>query len=284
MPPPKKKKRPLPKIALAILILTLLSLSTWGLWRYHGPASPVEIFQGLTYGCERLPDTPESSGLLHWIRADLNTPGVSLYTTPMDPAAQARGFEYRLQHTSTFVADNALAAAVNGTLFSSDSGFIRMPGDIALSSETVVSNHQLNHIDPNTYLLWWDDQNLAHFELHKPPPPDSLSKAKWAIGGQMPMLSPAWMAGPGGKPDARTAIGVDPAKKLVWIACYDKATFHFVAQSLRDHGAIDAIDIDGGTSTAMVIGQHAKNVRPGTVTGNWRPVATHFGFRANPIP
>jgi hypothetical protein len=39
-----------------------------------------------------------------------------------------------------------------------------------------------------------------------------------------------------------------------------------------------------GTSMAMAIGSVAKNVRPGTVTGNWRPVATHFGFRAEPLP
>jgi len=108
-------------------------------------------------------------------------PGVSLYTTPLDPAAQAQGFEYKLQHTSTFVSQSGLAAAVNGTLFSSASELIRLPGDLAISSETVVSNHVVNHVDPNTYLLWWDDQNNAHLE-QKPPGEAVLAKARWAIG------------------------------------------------------------------------------------------------------
>jgi hypothetical protein len=285
MPGPKSKSliRPLLKIALSFIIASLLTIAGWAAWRYHGPVPAVDIFRGITYGCDRLPDTLESSGLVHWTQADLNVPGVSLFTTPIDPEADAQGFEYRLQYTSDFVARNHLAVAVNGTFFTSESGFIRRPGDLALSSETVVSDHAINHVDPNTYLLWWDDQNRGHMELHKPPPSEALSKAKWAIGGQMPMLSPQWMTDES-HVDQRTAIGIDPLKKLVWIACFDHASYHFVAQWLRDQGATYGIAVDGGTSMAMVIGNQAKNVRPGTVTGNWRPVATHFGLKADPLP
>jgi hypothetical protein len=260
----------------------LLCAGIWLLWRYHGPAPAVEIFQGITYGCERLPDTPQSGGLLHWVRADLNVPGVSLYVTPRDPEAMSKGFEYKLKHTSTAVADNALAAAVNGTLFSSNSTFIRLPGDLANSSETIVADHAVNHIDPNSYLMWWSDDSMAHLERWKPPPPASVAAAKWAISGQQPLLRENDHA-QNSDVDHRTVIAADPEKKLVWICCFDKASYHFIAYFLEARGARVVISVDGGTSMAMAIGADAKNVRPGTVTGNWRPVATVFGFRALPL-
>ena len=283
MPRPRRKRRMFDWIFLSFLAASAIGLSSWGLWRYHGPAPAIEIFHGITYGCERLPDSAESSGLLHWIRADLNVPGVSLYTTPMDPDAQARGFEYKLQHTSTFVASNGLAVAVNGTLFNSASGMIRLPGDIAISNETVVSNHVVNHVDPNTFLIWCDDQNNINLQNSRPPNDETLAKAKWGIGGQQPILQPGAISQEFFA-DGRTALGIDPEKKLVWVVCFDSASHHVAGMTLARLGAKFGVMLDGGTSVAMVIGSAAKNVRSGTVTGNWRPVATHLGIRADPLP
>jgi hypothetical protein len=270
------------RIVLLMFLAAGLLLGGWGLWSYHGPAPEREIFQGITYGCERLPETEQSGGLMHWARADLNVPGVELWVTPLDATAQERGLEYRLQHTSAVVREYGLAIAVNATLFSSDSGWIRMPGDIAMSAETVVCDHVVNHVDPNTYLLWWDDQNIAHLELTKPPSAAVLAKAKWAIGAEGPLLHPgfAWNET---TTNWRTAIGADPQRKLVWVVCFDKASLTFVSRALARLGATIGVGVDGGSSMAMVIGSGAKNVRPGTVTGNWRPVATQFGFKARAL-
>jgi len=38
--------------------------------------------------------------------------------------------------------------------------------------------------------------------------------------------------------------------------------------------------LDGGHSSAMAIGGHAKGAPVGTLHGGWRPVATYFGVRA----
>jgi hypothetical protein len=277
-----RKLRRLLRFLVSGIVALLFCIGAWLLWRYHGPAAPVEIFQGITYGCERLPDTTQSGGLLHWVRADLNVPGVSLYVTPCDPDAMSKGFEYKLNHTSTSVADNGLAAAVNGTLFASDSSFIRLPGDLANSSETIVADHVVNHIDPNSYLMWWSDDSIAHLERWKPPPPESVAAAKWAISGQAPMLRANEHA-QNSDVDQRTIIAADPEKKLVWICCFDKASYQFISYLLQSRRAKIAIAVDGGSSMAMAIGSGAKNVRSGTVTGNWRPVATVFGFRAKPL-
>jgi len=58
--------------------------------------------------------------------------------------------------------------------------------------------------------------------------------------------------------EARTAIGADPARKLVWIACFDKASDHFVITKFAQMGATIGVGVDGGTSMALVIGNGAK--------------------------
>jgi hypothetical protein len=268
---------------IVLTVLLIVVLGSWALWSYHGPAPETEIFRGITYCCERVPETAESGGLCHWMRADLNVPGVSLYVTPMDDDARAHGREYKLRHVSTAVHEDHLAAAINATLFASDSTFIRLPGDLAVSTETVVADHVVNHVDPNTYLFWWDDQRIAHEQGTKPPGASVLARAKWAVGAEESVLQPGYLSG-GNAADQRTFVGADPDKKLVWIACFDKASFRFAGTFMARHGAKIATSLDGGWSTTMVIGWGAKHVKPGTATGNWRPVATQFGFRADPLP
>jgi len=270
-----------------VVILLTIAVITGGrfLCTYHGPQDPTEIYRGIVYSCRRLPETEQSGGLLHLVRADLNVPGVGIYITPLDSEALKHGQRYRLKYTTTAVRDESLAAAVNGTLFSSDSMWIRMPGDWASSAETAVADHVVDHVDPNTYLLWWDDDLIAHFEITKPPSAGVLAKAKWAIGGQAPVLVNGKMnpnaAGTG--PDVRTMVAANPERKLVWIAVFDRASYRFAAQTLADEGAKIGVMVDGGTSSAMALGAAARGVRPGVVTGNWRPVADHFGFRAQPL-
>jgi hypothetical protein len=273
------------RVAVLLLIAAGLGIGGRLLWEYHPPAAPVEIYQGITYGCERVPTTDESAGLVHWVRADLKVPGVQIYITPMDPGARSQGFEYKLKYTSTAVADEHLAAAVNGTLFGSDSGYIRLPGDDAFSNETAVADHVVNHVDKDCYLLWWDDNLLAHLETTKPPTEPDLHHARWGIAGQQATLFDGKVGMWAGKlADKRTIIAADPKNRLVWIACFDWASYHFAAMRLQSMGAKIGTLVDGGTSVAMAIGDQAKNVRPGVVTGNWRPVATVFGFRAKPLP
>jgi hypothetical protein len=279
-----RKKRLLRGFGLLSLLLAVTG-GGWAAWRYHGPAPETPIYQGLVYGCETLPDTPESGGLVHWVRADLNVPGVSIYITPKDPEAVSQGFEYKLAHTSTQVADAHLAAGVNGAMFGSKSTFIRLPGDLASSFETAVADHEVNHVNADTYLLWWDAGKIAHLEQAKPPGAAVLKAAVWGIGGQTAMMTDGrinpWA---GNGTDRRTMIAADPVHRLVWIACFDKASGMFATNFVRQKGATLAVMVDGGTSTAMALGADAAGVQSGTVTGNWRPVATVFGFRANPLP
>jgi hypothetical protein len=274
-------------ILIVLVIFFLVGIGTGGYaWlQYHGPTAPVEIYRGIAYSCIRLPVTNESGGLVHLVRADLTVPGVDLYITPPnDPQAVAHGRQCKLDYVSNVVRQEPLAAAVNGTLFDSDSSWIRRPGDFASCVETVVADHVVSHVGKNTYLLWWDDDRVAHMEHTKPPSSAVLAKARWGIGAQQSILNDGQISlFAGHTPDRRTAIAVDPERKLVWIAVFDRASYYIAARTLAEQGAKTAILVDGGTSSVMALGSDtAGGVRPGTVTGNWRPVASVFGFRAVP--
>ncbi len=245
------------------------------------PTPPTEIFTGIIYGCDRLEPSNQGSGLVHWVRIDLTTPGIELYVTPLDPAAQQSGWEYRLCRTGDVVETEHLAVAVNACLFASDSGFLRMPGDFARSAETVVSDHVVGHVDKDTYLLWFDDQLTPHLEPDKPPSAEALALAKWAVSGQSVGLKNGtiWWAD-ATTVDARTAMGFDPSRKLLFLAVGEALTTGRMLEKLAELGATDAITLDGGGSSSMALGHKARNVCPGVVLGDWRPVATHFGVRA----
>ena len=118
-----------------------------------------EIFEGITYGCERLEPSEEGSGFVHWVRIDLTAPGIELYVTPMDPTAVSQGWQYRLRRVGDVVDREHLAVAINATLFTSNSSWRpRMSGDLANGVETVVADHVVSHVWEHTYLLWFDDR------------------------------------------------------------------------------------------------------------------------------
>jgi hypothetical protein len=253
-----------------------------------GPAAqgPTDIFQGITYRCEKLEPTDEGGGLLFWVKIDLTAPGIELYVTPLDPTAVAQGWQYKLRWIRDIVKRERLAVAINGTLFESNSRWrLRLPGDLAHGIETVVADHVISHVWKNTYLLWFDDQLTPHLERSKPPRPGDLAQAKWGIGGQGVWLQDGkvW-PGSDRHPDSRTAVAIDGRRKLLFLAVAENISQRRLLQKLADLGAQDGMLLDGGSSSAMAIGGGAKGVSEGVVYGGWRPVATFFGVRARPLP
>jgi hypothetical protein len=235
-------------VALLILVGPIVAACCWN---RRGLVRPTEVYQGVTYSCQQLESDVEGGGLMHWVCVDLGASGIELYVTPLDPAAIARGWQFRLKRTGAVVEEERLAVGMNGTFFTSNSGWLRMAGDLAVGEETTVASHHVSHAGDNTYLLWFEDDLTPHLETSKPPGQEVLSRACWGIGAQS-----AWLDG--GKiseaadrapTDARTAIGIDGKRKLLFLAVF----------------------------------QQAKAVRPGPLIGGWRPVATHFGVRANAL-
>ena len=254
-------------------------------WDCRGPQAPTEIFAGITYGRERLETTQEGRGFLDWVRIDLTAPGIELYVTPLDPSARAQGWQYRLRQIEDVVSGEHLAVAINGTLFTSNSGWWpRMSGDLANSVETVVADHVVSHVWEHTYLLWFDDQLTPHLRPSKPPTAAELGRAKWGIGGQAVWLwgGKVW-PGSSRSSDSRTAVAVDQQRKLLFFAVGQHISPRLLLKRLVDLGAKDGMLLDGGGSRSMAIGQGAERVPAGILYGGSRPVATYFGVRAQLI-
>ena len=250
------------------------------------PVPPTEIYQGVTYGCERLEVDDQGSGLMHWVRVDLTAPGIELYVTPLDPQTLGRGWQYQLQRTATVVNKEQLAVAINATYFSSDSRWIAMTGDFARSSEATIADYVVSHIPEHTYLLCFDDHLAPCVETARPPDESVLRRSRWGLGGRGAVLLRDGQIKrdiPREPPDARTAVGVDSKKRLLFLAVFENASRRRALDKLATLGAVDGMLLDGGRSTTMVIGEKARGVRPGVLTGHGRPVATHFGVRAREL-
>ena len=273
--------------ALLVVVVALGSLLVGDsfCWDRRGPQAPTEIFAGITYGRERLETTQEGRGFLHWVRIDLTAAGIELYVTPLDPTARAQGWQYRLRRIEDVVSREHLAVAINGTLFTSNSGWWpRMSGDLAASGETVVADHVVSHVWEHTYLLWFDDQLMPHLRPSKPPTAAELGRAKWAIGGQGVGLwgGKVW-PGTSDSPDSRTAVAVDQQRKLLFLAVGQHISPRLLLKRLADLGGKDGMLLDGGGSSSLAIGQGAEGVPGGIVYGGTRPLATYFGVRAQLI-
>jgi len=247
--------------------------------------SGTEIFQGITYGCEQLAPSAEGSGFLQWVRVDLAAPGIELYVTPMDSNALLKHWQYRLQRVAKVVERENLSVAINGGLFASEESSLRprMSGDLAKGLETVVADHVVSHMWEHTYLLWFDDQLTPNLRSSKPPTIEELEKARWGIGGGSVWLrnGEVWSGSTRGV-DSRTAVAIDPQRKLLFLAVGNRISPYLILQKLANLGAKDGMLLDGGDSSSMVIGEGARGVAAG-VFGGSRPVATHFGVRARSL-
>ncbi len=254
-------------------------------WTRPRPTPPTEIFRGIEYTCIEC-NRPECAGLVHIVRVDLAAPGIELYVTPLDPEARARGYEYRLDSGGDVLEREHLAVVVNAAMFSSESGALQWSGDLARGVETVISDGKVNHVDPNSYLLWFESDLRPHLEFEKPPPESALRQARSGVAGQG---IPLWKgklreSAADQKMDRRTAVGIDTDRRLLWLAVFENASSIGVAQILAERGAQDGILLDGGHSTTMVLSPKAARVQTGEMLHGWRPVATFFGIRADSLP
>jgi hypothetical protein len=267
-----------------VVILGWVVLTPAALFRAVCPPTEAQLFVGITYGCEHLTGSGET-GSLHWARIDLAAPGIGLYVTPLDRVALEQGWQYRLRWIGSVVTSEHLAVVINGALFTSNSlGKLRLPGDLANGVETVVADHVVSHVWEHTYLLWFDDDLTPNIETTKPPRPAALKAAKWGIGGQGIGLHDGQLyAGLSRSPDARTAVAIDRSRKQLFLAIAEDISPYRMLEKLAGLGAQDGMMLDGGGSTSMAIGEGASGVSAGVVFGGWRPVATHFGVRAQSI-
>ena len=283
---PTRHRRTLRAVLLLAALLAALGLpvlaNSW--WTRRQPTPPTQIFRGVIYTCLDANET-ECTGLVHVVKVDLAAPGIQLYLTALNQEAVAQGWQYRLDSASAVLEREHLAVVVNATFFTSGSGMFQESGDLARSVQTIVADGQVNHVDPNSYLLWFDADLTPHLEFEKPPSPARLRQVRWAVGGgAIPLWKGKLRDGAAGHAiDRRTAIGIDSERKLLWLAAFEHASSIGVARMLAQQGAQDGFLLDGGHSTTMVLGPQSARVPSGVLLRGARPVATFFGVRADPL-
>ena len=159
----------------------------------RNPLGPTAIFPGVSFRSDVLPVTEEGGGRVYVVVADLRTPGLQLYVTPLDPAALARGWRYRLRRISELTRTEQLSVVVNASMFGSQSPFwFRLPGDLAISAYgTLVADHVIGDVQHHSDVLWFDDQLGAHLR----PWDDSATRARpgrGQVGDRRPNRSAGW--------------------------------------------------------------------------------------------
>ena len=199
------------------------------------------------------------------MRVDLTAPGVELYVTPLDPAAVARGWQYRLREIEDVVARERLAVAVNATYFATASNsWLQFSGDLARTMQTLISDHVIAYGPWGASLLWFDAELAPHVLRSRSAVEPVLARAKWAVGAHELQLQNGQVVwGGDSTADARTAIGIDEARRLLFLAVGERISPGRVLHMLADLGARDGILLDGGGSSAMEIGQGSTGIPAG---------------------
>jgi Phosphodiester glycosidase len=275
------------RFAAVVILIFLLHADVW---EQGHSQQPIKIFAGITYGCERLAVTQEGGGLVHWVRVDLTAPGIELYVTPLDPAAVARGWQYRLRPLEEVMEREQLAVAVNATYFTTASGsWLRFSGDLARGLQTLISNHVIAHGLWGNFFLWFDTKLVPHLLQPSSAAEVVLARAKWAVGAHELQLHNGQVLGGGDSfgggestADARTAIAIDQTSKLLFLAVAERLSQSRMLYFLADLGARDGFLLDGGGSSTMGIGQGSAGIPAAVLFGSGRPIATYIGVRALP--
>lgn len=259
---------------------------------------PTAPFDGITLS--RLePVAPAVPQAIHVLRIDLTRPGVELEVTAGDASA-GRGF--RAQTPSEFLLRNRMSAAVNGGFF-----------DPFRSGSPGGDDYYPRSGDPVDVLGLSMHGGVVHSAANSDPKIDGTvcirkPAAVSIVRGQAcpAGTDEAMAAGPlllaGGEPQAhklsktarhpRTAFGISADRATAWMVVVDGrqlssmgATLPEMTEIFRRLGAAEALNLDGGGSSTMVIaddgGARAVNspIHAG-IPGRERPSANHLGVRA----
>ncbi len=242
---------------------------------------------------------------IHVLELDLDR--VRLETTPGD---RSGGREYRARLTSEFAATSGYEAAVNAGYFTPFRGgspggedyypHVGDPVDVsgaAIAFAQEVSPVELTEDERVNAIVCIDD---AHVEI--------LDGQSCAAGVDHALSAGPRLLADGALRDVaafgatyaaarhpRTALGIDRRARKAWLVVVDGrqsgfsegASLSELTAIFQRLGAVDAINLDGGGSTTLVVQQDGaarivnSPIHTG-VPGRERPVANHLGVRVAP--
>jgi hypothetical protein len=243
--------------------------------------------------------------VVHVLRLDLADPDLELVTDLLCTNCPA-GKETRGSTTSGFLEAYDLQGAINGNF--SVECCSEKPGDPMTVLGLLISQGQVvspawTPADPPVHSQTYFATLL--FTTNKQPifiasnwPPVSLDGIYTAVAGNVAVLTNGVFTGIPSDVDPRTGIGISADGRYLFLVTIDGrqpgyslgATFEELAVWMALFGASDALAVDGGGATTMVIAQCPRTARQLNVPidrgirGKERVIAAHLGFRAKPLP
>lgn len=244
------------------------------------------VFKGIdiAYGQKLAPD-PQ---VIYAARIDLKEPSVEFFVSPSngDRPADTDGLK-----TSTFLKKYKCQLAVNGSPFSPVAEREGTPQDIiglSVSRGDIYSKPRMDH----SALTITKDNHAAIAA-----PPVDVSHVYNGVGGFGRLLRGGKILGENDARHPRTAVGISADGRYMYLFVIDGrqpnysvgATTAETAQWALRLGAGDALNLDGGGSTVLVMADLAGNPvvvnSPihNNIPGNERVTANSLGIYAKPL-
>jgi hypothetical protein len=286
------------KIFFILLIVLLGAGVLTGAYFLFSQGRPVpvpvkeKVMNGVTY-MRRVQYLPHSM-VAHVLVIDRRDRKPAFLVTPPDDDIEGEGV-IRARTTSQFLEEFGVQIAINGDGFFP--WWSRTPAD--------YYPHVGDPVTPNGFTASKGDRYANGLQDISPEPTLYISRGGELVFNRMPnnvyhALSGDRMLLQGGeiveglddsKADPRTAIGVSRNGRYTYLVVVDGrqpfysegATFYELAKFLKDLGAFNAMSLDGGGSSTMVIrGERGKAVVLNSPIDNYiplreRPVANHLG-------
>lgn len=290
-----KKIIPIFTCLIPFLLVMCLGLLFGGryLWLFFRPqpSSMTEnLFNGVTYS-RQVHRTPRPM-VIHVVTANLGKDGVDALVTPGDDDAE---LPLEARTTSQFLTEFDLQVAINGDGFTpwydhSLLSYYPHSGDLVDVNGYAASRGKAYSLDTDDEpTLYLSKNNRA--SLHS-----AIGKMESAISGNSILIDKGRVRpAPGGDIQPRTAIGISKNSKILILVVVDGrqagysqgATLEELASILKEYKAYQAINLDGGGSSTLVV--EGAFGRPRVLNtpinqglpGRERPVGNHLGIYAS---
>lgn len=281
---------PLPALLLALF-------AGYWVWYAHRP-QPAPAREELTPGIVYVRETRGEPRpvVIHRAEIDLSIPGLEFLVTPARPTGD---YDLPARTTTRFAREFDVRVAINASYFypfRSDGPFdyYPHPGDPVNVIGSCVSEGSWYSTPKDGYTLFaiTPDNRVAV---------DDRTVFVWnAVSGRPVLVRGGEIVDvPDAPPDPRTAVAVDrTGRRMFWLVVdgrqprYSEGlTLRELAELCREIGAWDALALDGGGSSTLVVKEPGREPRvlncpihgrhpPGVE----RPVANHLGVRVTPPP
>lgn len=274
---------------LAVVALIFGATSIWfGSWLASGDRSPIaatELANGIVYERLILDDA-----VAHVMSFDLSDPCLSLTTTAVRPDGSVDA-----QKTTSWARAQEAVAAINSNYFfpyvggvpwrdptPSEGDPVNILGTVKRAGEQPISaSSEYGRV---RHRLWVDESNVPHIGLQLG------DDAVVAVTGRELVLDSSTVVGHESENYPRTIVGISAGTTQMWWLVVDGkrpgysegVTFDEAAEFLRSRGATDAVALDGGGSSTMVVND-GSGVRMLNLTLNQgvpnreRAIANHLG-------